>query len=86
MVETLYGNALGSATGIVAVRRKIRNILRLIGCSRQGIAFQALKAAVFTGDCPAAPTIRRMNLPTDAGDRITGRSQTGLMARPSMAW
>lgn len=67
MVETLYGNALSSAIGTVAARRKIRNFLRLLGGSRQDIAFQAMKAAVFTGVVPPAPTIPAHELPQVRG-------------------
>jgi hypothetical protein len=69
MTVTLYCNGSRPATEITASRRKIRNILRLLGCSRQEIAFQALKAAVFTGIAPPAPIIRRMNSPTVADPR-----------------
>ena len=54
MMGLLYRNAPGSATGTTALRRKIRNFLRLLGGSRQDIAFHALKAAVFTRACPAS--------------------------------
>jgi hypothetical protein len=45
----LYNYIAGSATGTFASRRKIRNILRLPGCSRQELAFGVREAAVFHG-------------------------------------
>jgi hypothetical protein len=55
------------------------------------------KAAVFKGDCPAAPIIRRMNLPAGAGTdspanglgyrrsdaRPAGRAKTGITMAPN---
>lgn len=57
--------------------RENRNILRLLGGSRQDVAAQALNATVFKGHCPAAPIIRCMNFPTASRVGITGQNSTG---------
>jgi len=70
-----------SETSIKARRgAENRNILGLLGGSRQVIAVGALEAVVFTGDCPAAPIIRCMNLPQVAGSLTNRTNLTGLGA------
>lgn len=56
----LYNNADRSATEMIVVRREIRNILCLFGGSRQEIASQSLKAAVFVDLPRLLPIIRSM--------------------------
>ena len=50
----LYYNIRRPAIAFVALRCKIRDILCLLGGSRQDVAFSALKAAVFPRACPAS--------------------------------
>jgi hypothetical protein len=69
---------------IAVALREIRNILRLLGCSRQDVASEALKRRSFervtrSSDHPAHDSRR------GADARLIGRSWTGLMARPIMA-
>ena len=82
MIEMLYSNAHGSATGIAVSRRKIRNILRLLGCSRQELAFRALKATVFEGDCPAAPILPVHESPIQTAEAATENG--GIKTMPAL--
>lgn len=45
-----------------AERRKKREILGLLGGSRQDDVLDSAKGSGLHGDCPASPIIRRMNL------------------------
>lgn len=67
------------STKIAASWHEIRNILCLHGGSRQDVAASSAKAAVFTGDCPAAPTFRRMNHPR--GSRFQSNRPVGTGRR-----
>lgn len=53
MSSSLYSRAKVPAIETTASRRNFRDILRLLGCSRQDVAFKALKAAVFSWALPA---------------------------------
>ena len=81
----LYSNITVPARGIAVSRHKIRNILRLLGCSRQELAFRVAKVAVFSGTFPAAPDHPGHEVLPGIGAVLTERSWTGLMARPRMA-
>lgn len=78
---SVYQIATSPSTEITASRRKTRNILRLLGCSRQEVASRRAKAAVSSGVSRRAYH-RVHDSRRGAGDDTTGRSWTGLMARP----
>lgn len=75
----MYQNMTGSTTKNRPARRKNRNILCLLGGSRQDVAVQAHEATVFRGFCPVAPIIRCMNFPTaaDGGKHRTNLTGSG---------
>ncbi len=53
MSGSLYSGAKSPAIENTASRHVFRNILRLLGCSRQDVASKVLKAAVFSRTFPA---------------------------------
>jgi hypothetical protein len=82
MTGFFYVKPNGLATGTTASRHIIRNFLRLLGCSRQDVASLVLKAAVFTGVVPPAPTIPVHELPQVRGS-LTNRAVGTGRRRPN---
>jgi hypothetical protein len=77
MSQTLYRKAESFTRGNFASRRENRDILRLLGGSRQGVAVQARKRRSFLGLVPPAPIHPAHEIPHDAGDVHTGQNSTG---------
>jgi len=82
MSKPFYTNPLTIATVFAVSRRISRNFLRLIGGSRQDIALRRVKAAVFTGVVPPAPTFPAHELPQAAGDLFAGINKFAGSAVP----
>lgn len=78
----MYAEFCNKSMEFAALTHEIRNILRLLGGSRQDFAFRCAVAAVLPGRCPAAPTIPAHELPLAAGGGIAGIKKSRVQVRP----
>lgn len=79
-VISKYAKSADGATEIASSRAKKRNILCLLGGSRQDVASIRGEATVFRGFCPVAPTIRCIKSP--CGGWLPGSRQNQNRPEP----
>jgi len=73
------------ATETIAARRRKSRILVSARMFPARKTEKSAEAVVLSGHCPTAPIDPVHEFPRGSGARLTGRDQTGLMARPITA-
>lgn len=78
----LYCHVTQNATSFMRAGTLKHHFLRVCSEVPGGEKVSGGKAAVLSGNCPDAADHLADELPRGSGARLTGQSQTGLMARP----